>query len=670
MQGIAEYIPTKEEKHALRKYMTSSNKDSADAFDDLCECEKFMVAMMTVKHSKEKVRAILFKLQFRQCIEDIEGEANIVEKACDELLQSVRLRKLLGIVLNIGNRLNTAGPTRKGKAGAFTIKSLSKLNQAKAVDKKTTFLHYVALVVQRHNDSLANFKDDLPSVLQADKVYWDQCTADLEEVENQLENVRKIALNVVFGKKAPWTRKKKGGNDDDLSHQSMTLEEEVEALRSTNIGIFTLDAIKAVSALRELVENTNTKLGKLLEYFGEENIPPHELFGILSKFVRDFDEAKEKVAKLQKEKVKKEKKGNKGEEKARKEIPPKVNSLAQKKTMPKKPLRASSMQPNLGALLSARKSSGVEGHSTILAREKNNLHDEHSQENSTSTTVSTERSSENENSHLQEEIDSNSVGHLASESPSSHDSNNERASDEENVAPNHHTSENQWNEMTGPIQDTNVPTINDEDSFHRVISSTHEHEHHTRISSEESNSIASPNPEPYQMRTSLSEKRVSHDENDSNSLSPHRPVRTTESLKAISTSNDKRTSRSSSDQLMRQRARAMRLKRLQNQNKHKSEPSSPLSHDNSNHARSISKQPEHRSHAFADEAQQSSPPNETKAPRTRASSRTKPPSPEDDRTTNKIPSEIHHTEKSSAAPKERIMSRRERLARRNRSGHY
>jgi len=69
MQGIVEYIPTKEERHALRKYMASCGKDSAVAFDELCECEKFMVAMMTVKYSKEKVRALLFKLQFKQCME-------------------------------------------------------------------------------------------------------------------------------------------------------------------------------------------------------------------------------------------------------------------------------------------------------------------------------------------------------------------------------------------------------------------------------------------------------------------------------------------------------------------------------------------------------------------------------------------------------------------------
>ena len=73
IQGLIEYIPTKDEKQALRKYMTSSEKDSAALFDELCECEKFMVAMMTVKHSKEKVRAMLFKLQFQQCVSDLEN---------------------------------------------------------------------------------------------------------------------------------------------------------------------------------------------------------------------------------------------------------------------------------------------------------------------------------------------------------------------------------------------------------------------------------------------------------------------------------------------------------------------------------------------------------------------------------------------------------------------
>ena len=369
MQGIVEYIPNKDEKIALRKYMTSSNKDSADAFDELCECEKFMVAMMTVKHSKEKVRAILFKQQFGQCMNELGQDVRSVERSCDELRDSDSLRKLLGIVLNIGNRLNTAGPTRKGKVGAFTIESLLKLSQAKAFDKKTTFLHYIVMVVKRNNEALVNFKDDLQTVLRADKIYWDQCQNDLEDVENQLENVRKIALNEVYGKNRPsWAKQKKGKEDDDMSQESMTLEAEVESLRSTKIGLFTLDAIKRVSNLREHVERTKRKFVKLLEYFGEEDTKiknPHQLFAIIGTFIRDFDGALEEVAKIEKQKRKSEKKqsnrtqspSSKSRDSSRDEesssrsgvtpTKPKVSTPQQRKSTPNRPMRVSAMQPNM-----------------------------------------------------------------------------------------------------------------------------------------------------------------------------------------------------------------------------------------------------------------------------------------------------------------------------------
>lgn len=233
----------------------------------------------------------------------------MVESACDELKNSVRLRKLLGIVLNIGNRLNTAGAAGKRKAGAFSLNSLLKLSQAKAFDKKTTFLQYVILVVQRNNEILLNFKDDIPTALKADKVYWDQCLSDLEDVENQLENVRRMALyQARLAQTYQLQKKKPQGDDDDesLSDASMTLEEEVEALRASAIGLFTLGAIKKVSALRDKVEATKTKFAKLLEYFGEEHrrdMQPHDLFAVFATFSRDFDSAKEKVIADEKRKV-------------------------------------------------------------------------------------------------------------------------------------------------------------------------------------------------------------------------------------------------------------------------------------------------------------------------------------------------------------------------------
>ena len=251
------------------------------------------------------------------------ADARVVEQASDELSNSSRLRQILGIVLQFGNRLNTAGVKSKRNAGAFTLESLLKLKQAKAFDKKTTFLHYVVLIVQRNNELLLNFIDDLPTVLKADKVYWDQCLSDLEEVEIQLENVRRILLHEARMQKQHQLQRKKGKEDDDndsLGDIEMTLEEEVESLRATSMGIFTLSAIKQVSALRDKVEVTRRKFVKVLKYFGEDakKMQPHDLFTIFTTFCRDFGKAKEEVfanvkKKLQEEKSKQNSKWEKRE---------------------------------------------------------------------------------------------------------------------------------------------------------------------------------------------------------------------------------------------------------------------------------------------------------------------------------------------------------------------
>ena len=85
-QGIIEYMPSLTERKALRSYMKGDNKnedDSAARFERLCECEKFMVAMMTVPQSKKKIRALLFKLQFRGCIHDLaRGKREMRNKRC------------------------------------------------------------------------------------------------------------------------------------------------------------------------------------------------------------------------------------------------------------------------------------------------------------------------------------------------------------------------------------------------------------------------------------------------------------------------------------------------------------------------------------------------------------------------------------------------------------
>ena len=349
IENIIGYLPTKEERDALEKYMLDGGQDAAEKFDGLCECEKFMVSMMTVKHAKRKIKALLFKLQFMKCLESIAKDAQMIDTACDELVNSNRLRQLLGIILQFGNRLNTAGSNSKRKAGAFSLDSLSKLSQAKAFDKKTTFLHYIILIVQRNNEILLKFYDDIPTVLEAEKIFWDQCQQDLEEVENQLENVRRISLHESKAKERFLSQP--GNDDESLGEMELTLEEEVMALRATPTGMFTLGAIKQVSALREKIEETKKKCARVKEYFGEtgKDTSPTEIFSAFSKFTRDFQKAKDEVFSTVHKRLREDRK------KARIQTPNKSRSLPPKnleRSRNQPLMRASSHQPNMGKLFS------------------------------------------------------------------------------------------------------------------------------------------------------------------------------------------------------------------------------------------------------------------------------------------------------------------------------
>ena len=62
MQNIIEFIPTLKKKKSSHKYITTSGDNPAEAFKQLCECEKFIVAMMLVKNCKVKIRTLIFKL--------------------------------------------------------------------------------------------------------------------------------------------------------------------------------------------------------------------------------------------------------------------------------------------------------------------------------------------------------------------------------------------------------------------------------------------------------------------------------------------------------------------------------------------------------------------------------------------------------------------------------
>lgn len=297
IRGILNFIPTIDEKSALRMYL----KDPRNSKTLLCECEKFMVAMMGVKHAKRKLSAILFIQSFSSCLDDLAKDARVVQKACEEIICSSRFRKILGVILTLGNQLNAAGANGKAPAAAIKLDSLLKLDQAKAFDKQTTFLHFVVTNIRRNKASLVHFKDDMPSVFKIEKMQWSLVTSEMQRMEKGLDEVRKIALH--------FSQVKAGVIADDgmtLDSSALSMAREVELLQTTSVGGFTLDACLRMSVLVNEMGKAKQQFDQLFQYLGEgqkASSQPDEVFHTVCQFGRNFDRALEDVIAREKAKV-------------------------------------------------------------------------------------------------------------------------------------------------------------------------------------------------------------------------------------------------------------------------------------------------------------------------------------------------------------------------------
>ena len=295
-----DYVPTIEESKSLGKYLET------DDFDSLCECEKFMTAMQKVTNAKKKMEAMLARQCFSTTVNEISEstfylepntfeirciitcvphhvlfslDIRILSRACDNIIESVRLRKLFGAILKVGNRLNQSGveSIKTNHVGGFAIDSLAKLNQVKAWDKRTTILFYIVSIIQRWNSSLLDVKQDLTCVFKAQSVTGYE--AALRTLEQQIKDVH----NTVF-------------SQSDTSETGPD-----KAMQENEMEIFALDATFRVSELQHASEFFKVKFKEVIRYLAQdESTEPARLFLSMSSFCNDLEAVRCQLKKTEK----------------------------------------------------------------------------------------------------------------------------------------------------------------------------------------------------------------------------------------------------------------------------------------------------------------------------------------------------------------------------------
>jgi hypothetical protein len=145
LKAFKEILPTHKEQTGLSLYMTDCLKEAKPAgnteeakaaaleearnaaYTDLSECEKYMITMMNVDDASAKIDCLLFRSQYQVKFTDLVEAIQSIEKACDEVKSSERLREILVVTLAL---LNEISGDENGATG-FNLDALLKLNEVR-----------------------------------------------------------------------------------------------------------------------------------------------------------------------------------------------------------------------------------------------------------------------------------------------------------------------------------------------------------------------------------------------------------------------------------------------------------------------------------------------------------------------------------------------------------
>ena len=185
------------------------------------------------------------------------------------------------------------------------------LLQAKAFDKKTSVLMYLAKLVRKNDESLLGFQEDLATCRHAENIVLDTLASDIKNIEAELEKVHKTSAEEAARLEAAGELKPFSLSDlkelktsvyslggvqhyNRVDHQSGRTPMERFALNSQ-------DALKQATAKIEMLKE---KYKSLLLYFGEdEKMPSNEFFGLMRRFIEEFQKACDMVEKMEAQRV-------------------------------------------------------------------------------------------------------------------------------------------------------------------------------------------------------------------------------------------------------------------------------------------------------------------------------------------------------------------------------
>ncbi len=255
---------------------------NGDVLQDLAVCDQFVLIISGIIGYKERIKAILFKYNYVDDYLVIIKEINRVFKVFKIMKEDKNLKRLLEIMLALGNYMN--GGSFRGGAFGYTLASLVKFNDTKS--NGYTFIDYVVKFIYENLKEESVF-EVLKKLKKFDKMQYQSIVEGVKQMEARWKDVQ--SLKKIITEK-----------QDEL------LEEDKS---ESFLNEFYKDAEEKIKEIKEKLEKIDKEYVTVAKYYGEnaDKFTMVDFVDTFRRFKKDLFESEKKYREKM-ERMKKKKK--------------------------------------------------------------------------------------------------------------------------------------------------------------------------------------------------------------------------------------------------------------------------------------------------------------------------------------------------------------------------
>eukprot|EP01088_Endostelium_zonatum_P003296 TRINITY_DN14505_c0_g1_i1.p1 TRINITY_DN14505_c0_g1~~TRINITY_DN14505_c0_g1_i1.p1 ORF type:complete len:1444 (-),score=545.59 TRINITY_DN14505_c0_g1_i1:103-4434(-) len=157
-RSLVKVVPNKDELEAFAAFKGDKSKLGA--------AEKFVMVIMDIPRLKERLESFIYKKEFPSRKDELNADIKDVNIAIHEVRSGAKLKRIMEVVLVLGNFMNRAYGFG-GQAQGYTTDSLIKLADTKATEKvkgrtKYTLLHHLINYLEKVKPDLLTWREEMP----------------------------------------------------------------------------------------------------------------------------------------------------------------------------------------------------------------------------------------------------------------------------------------------------------------------------------------------------------------------------------------------------------------------------------------------------------------------------------------------------------------------------